>query len=80
MVCTWVLESSWAVQPGPGAEKCSHACHRREMARALILTFSGGTHHSEGVMAVTHEGNINLHISLDPTANMGVDEFGFTRR
>lgn len=79
MVCTWVLESSWAMQPGSGSGKSSYACHSRETARALILIFNGGTHHSEGVMAVIHGGNINPHISLDPTANSRVSEFGFTR-
>lgn len=79
MVCTWVLKSSWAVQPGPGAGKWSYAYHSREKAKSINTDFQWWDP-SLRVMAVTHAGNINLHVSLDHIANARVSEFGFTRR
>lgn len=67
------------MQPGPGAGNNSYGYHSREPAKTLILTFNDTTHNSEGVMAVTHAGNINLFISSNPTTDPTVHEFGFTR-
>lgn len=66
MVWTWVLESSWAVQSGWGAEKCSHDCNNTEIAK---LSFSGGINHLGGCVAVTHSGIHIPHVSLCPPLN-----------